>query len=883
MRKPMSRLLVQAACILGLTLAFDAMGAARGQQGTAPAPPTGPAPTVNAVEASEAIALSFRLPLDRAMGAPDHPPIDTIPPMPMRMPHDGPSLAPAAAGPNVPVAYDASTRQSVEVPQLAQALSDAAAQGGGYSGADGGPEVMRPAMMSGGFMTLQSDATAASHPFRMNVKMVMRFGASYFVCSGTMRDAEVALTAGHCVFDFGGAGWADEIWIYPGWDGVGTINPGPSTTMQPYGWARGTLFGSLTGWTNNGDFDSDLGAVVVTRAVGFLTGWFGWAWGGDCGFRLGQTWHNASYPAEGCGTPGLHNGRDMYYWFGSFDSCPWIFFPFTLSNRLRLNTNSGCTGAIWGGQSGSGAYYIDGSNRYVHAVTSTSNRVSEADYVRQTETWVNFTDATLIDANARGGTFDLQPLDVNASPTPIVAGTSTNLLNHLAVNSTNAAGSGNWTFRVYLSTNDDISSGDTLLSTQSYNWNFGAMGSVTVNMAMVTIPANTPPGNYWIGVIYDAATDFDSGNNDTDGWDATPITVQNVDLDITFVSAPASAEPGDAIVVSNTVQNIGNAASPAFDVGLYLSNDSVCTTSDTFLGFRSVGGLGAGLSSNANTGVTIPAGATLGTHYVCAIADDLSAVPESNEGNNTGSDAIAIVRADLTVSAVTAPAVASPGSGISVSNTVGNAGTGSAGAFTVGIYLSTDNVCTTGDTLLATRAVAGLGAGLASLANTPVTIPAATPFSSRFICVIADTANAVVESSEANNSASRAISIVSSTPTVNLKVNGIDAATVNSTGPVLLTLDIAASTVTTPVDWYWALVYNGSVFWVTAGGLSSTPAPLLTAVPGALTDAPLLNLTLPAGSSLTNAFFLVSGGAVLSSDFTTVNIVTTSAPADQRQ
>ena len=76
-----------------------------------------------------------------------------------------------------------------------------------------------------------------------------------------------------------------------------------------------------------------------------------------------------------------------------------------------------------------------------------------------------------------------------------------------------------------LSTNDNISSSDTLLSTQNYTWDFNAVSSVWVNMVQVTIPSNTPAGDYWIGVKYDSATDGDSTNNETDGWDAAAIHV----------------------------------------------------------------------------------------------------------------------------------------------------------------------------------------------------------------------------------------------------------------------------------------------------------------------------------------------------------------------
>ena len=51
------------------------------------------------------------------------------------------------------------------------------------------------------------------------------------------------------------------------------------------------------------------------------------------------------------------------------------------------------------------------------------------------------------------------------------------------------------------------------------------MGHVRVRSTDVTIPSETSPGDYNVGVIYDSATDGDSGNNDTDGWDAGRVQV----------------------------------------------------------------------------------------------------------------------------------------------------------------------------------------------------------------------------------------------------------------------------------------------------------------------------------------------------------------------
>jgi hypothetical protein len=274
---------------------------------------------------------------------------------------------------------------------------------------------------------------------------------------------------------------------------------------------------AAAGWVNNGNLDDDLGLVGIDRAAGMLTGWFQRSRGGTCNDLKSQTHHNASYPAENCPLAGLHDGRDMYYWYMRFDDCP--------GNQLQLNTTPGCYNAVWGGMSGSSAYYISGSNRYIRAVVSTSNRSTWAKYCRLWNWWIDTTNNTFI-PQVRGSSFDLQALDMNAAPSTIQAGSKTTLLNHLATNPTNGSSSyATRTFRVYLSSNDNITTGDTLLGTQTYNWSFAPMNNVRVNMAQVTIPSNTPPGYYFIGVIYNSSTDSNYGNNDTTGWDAASILV----------------------------------------------------------------------------------------------------------------------------------------------------------------------------------------------------------------------------------------------------------------------------------------------------------------------------------------------------------------------
>ena len=83
---------------------------------------------------------------------------------------------------------------------------------------------------------------------------------------------------------------------------------------------------------------------------------------------------------------------------------------------------------------------------------------------------------------------------------------------------------------------------------------------------------------------------------------------------------------------------------------------------------------------------------------------------------------------------------------VNVTNTVKNQGGAGAGSFTVGIYLSSDNVFDAGgDTLLNSRAVLSLAAGaMSGPIVTPVVIPANQSAGSYFLIVRTSTPSAPV-------------------------------------------------------------------------------------------------------------------------------------------
>jgi hypothetical protein len=239
------------------------------------------------------------------------------------------------------------------------------------------------------------------------------------------------------------------------------------------------------------------------------------------------------------------------------------------------------------------------------------------------------------------------------------------------------------------------------------------------------------------------------------------------DLTVSVLDGPASGVVGGSITINNTVLNISDLAakkyneSGAFDVGLYLS-PSISGLPDlnnlTLLDTRHVLNLIPGASSPASDTVTIPASVTEGTYYLVAIADINGTVMEQDESNNSKATASTIAitasQPDLAVTALSGPSSITRDVPFNVTTTISNLASPSAGAFRVGIYLSTDANIDTGDILIGSRSIASL-AGLASnSATTSVTVPSATvPAGTYYLGAIADDLGAVTETNESNNTA----------------------------------------------------------------------------------------------------------------------------------
>jgi len=285
-----------------------------------------------------------------------------------------------------------------------------------------------------------------------------------------------------------------------------------------------------------------------------------------------------------------------------------------------------------------------------------------------------------------------------------------------------------------------------------------AAGDTNTATTSLSIPSNAFGGTYYLCSLADALNQVaeSSEMNNTMCSGAT-VTLPSADMVMTAVSTATTViAPGQTLSASNSVKNQGGFAAGSFRIGFYLSLSANGSTQDgTITATRTLGSLAAGASSSGTTSLTLPSSTTLGIYYLCAMADSLSQVAESDEGNNTlcTGSTIQVTLPDLTMMAVTPNAShANPGGTLSVTTTVSNGGSAS-GAFRIAFRLSpTASYSDPGAVVITvTRSVTSLAAGASSSGTTNLTLPGSTPSGVYFVCTLADSLNQVAESNEANN------------------------------------------------------------------------------------------------------------------------------------
>jgi hypothetical protein len=242
-----------------------------------------------------------------------------------------------------------------------------------------------------------------------------------------------------------------------------------------------------------------------------------------------------------------------------------------------------------------------------------------------------------------------------------------------------------WYDEVYLSTDQVLDGSDKSLGRQNHSGILepGASYTVSNTTRVFKLPEGIS-GDYYFLVRTDAGKQvYESAlaaNNTS--FDPTPTKVfltPPPDLEIS-VDAPNTALASHNLTVNYRLSNYGATATPygRWTNAFYLSVDDRLDSSDLLLDGRTfTGSLDLGEDRNQSVTLTLPNGIS-GQYYLFAKADSNDEVFELDNNNNIAFDRITIASqpADLVVSEVTAPELAEAGTGMQISWTVINQGTG---------------------------------------------------------------------------------------------------------------------------------------------------------------------------------------------------------------
>ncbi len=301
----------------------------------------------------------------------------------------------------------------------------------------------------------------------------------------------------------------------------------------------------------------------------------------------------------------------------------------------------------------------------------------------------------------------------------------------------------------YLSTNGAIS-GATPLGGRDVGALAAGISSST--STYLVIPSDKPAGLYYLVASADqnnAVVESQEANNVRS---SAAIRI-GPDLYVSSVTVSGPTAAGGTVTVTDTTKNQGAASAPASSTAFYLSTNTALDAPDQLLASRDVPALPPGASSVASTLLQIPGNTATGTYFILAKADGNNAVPESFETNNVSLVQLK-VGPDLTLTISVSGSPVAAGGSITITDTTKNAGAGNAGASTTRFYLSTNATYEATDTFLGSRDVPPLpGGGTTNGGTTICVIPTGTAAGTYYVIGVADSANAVTETTETNNNA----------------------------------------------------------------------------------------------------------------------------------
>jgi subtilase family serine protease len=317
-----------------------------------------------------------------------------------------------------------------------------------------------------------------------------------------------------------------------------------------------------------------------------------------------------------------------------------------------------------------------------------------------------------------------------------------------------SAPAGSSSTRFYLSTDTQLTAADTVLGARPVPGI--ATGGTNSGTTIVTLPAGLATGTYYVLAQADANGEVPETIESNNTSSALQLRV-GPDLAIASVAVTGPLASGTSFSVTDTTKNQGSGPSDPSSTRFYFSLNATLDASDTLLGSRPVTTLAAGAQQSGSASLVLPSGLAGGSYYLLAVADGDGVVAETSESNNVW-PAVIKVGPDLTIASLIVPRQAASGATISVSDQTKNLGA-PVGSSTTSFYLTTDFVLDAGDVLLGSRAVGALVSNATSSGTTTVTLPSGLPAGNYYIVAVADSAGAISEAVETNNTVFSSISL----------------------------------------------------------------------------------------------------------------------------
>ena len=325
-----------------------------------------------------------------------------------------------------------------------------------------------------------------------------------------------------------------------------------------------------------------------------------------------------------------------------------------------------------------------------------------------------------------------------------------------------------WSDYVYLSTDDVLDDTDIRLSTVATGEQTPlAVGDSYSISRDIRIPQSVLPGSYHL--IFSADGSQNQGElEENNNQFALPVQVTGRDLTVSEATAPESADLGDRIDVSWTIENDGDAPAKSGWVDqVYLSSNATFDDTDRLIASVSSASqlpLAPRGSYAIDTNVYLPNDTATGSQYLLFVADGENEEKELKEDNNVVAKAIELGGPDLAATNAIAPETASLGETISLSWTVENSGEGSALAptWTDQIFISSDETLDDTDTLVSQKTysnTSGVATGQSYNRQENVSIPNSVAAGGQYLLFAANGDSKQGETNRENNVAARQIDL----------------------------------------------------------------------------------------------------------------------------